>query len=468
MRVLHFVPRLCWPLNTGAKLRNYHLAREIARRARITLLTFSENGDEANGSSIATQPSSHNQPEAAEDSGKPQPTEPQTEPSLVSPEHFYERVITVRREQGYTPAKILRGALGQTPLPVLNYTTTGMKQALERVLSEQDFDFVQVESIHLLSYLPIIRAAQSRPRIILDWHNIESELMWRYSERSNNILRRTYARRTSRQLNNLERRAVSEFDAHVVVSERDGAKLLEHDRKALVFLIENGVDTAYYSDELIEQAHKLWRARKSDADTAGDSSSARRESSNSIAPHRISFVGSMDYHANADAAVNFAQEVWPKLLEQKPELVFTIVGRDPAPEVRRLAEIPGVEVTGTVDDVRPYYRETLAAVIPLRVGGGSRLKILEAMAAGVAVVSTTLGAEGLDVEDGENILIADTSRDLSEAIITIAEDEERRKKLCAAGRALVFEQYDWSRLGAALFETYRNLYASKSVTPIEQ
>ena len=169
----------------------------------------------------------------------------------------------------------------------------------------------------------------------------------------------------------------------------------------------------------------------------------------------------MDYHANVDAAVSFAREVWPRLRDRQTELVFTIVGRDPAPEVRALATIPGIEITGTVDDVRPFYREAWVAIVPLKVGGGSRLKILEAMAAGVPVVSTTLGAEGLDVRHGENILIADTNEQLIEAISAVVQNEEQRKQLSTAGRALVSSRYDWSRLGASLFEVYGELKGAR-------
>lgn len=139
---------------------------------------------------------------------------------------------------------------------------------------------------------------------------------------------------------------------------------------------------------------------------------------------------------------------------------FTIVGRDPAPEVRELASIIGIEVTGTVDDVRPYYREAIAAVVPLKVGGGSRLKILEAMAAGVPVVSTTLGAEGLEVTHDENILIADTTEKMIEAIIKLIEQPEQRKQLHEAGRSLISNRYDWSRVGESLFRCYAGLLAA--------
>jgi sugar transferase (PEP-CTERM/EpsH1 system associated) len=397
MRVLQFAPRVCWPLDTGAKLRNYHLARVLAQRARVSLLAFIDHELSSN--------------------------------SLPA---FYEQVITVPRDSAYTPAKVVRGVLGKTPLPVLNYTTDAMKQKLERLVSENDFDIIQVESIHLMSYLPIIRKARRQPMVVCDWHNIESELMQRYSEREAGLLRRAYASKTARLMSEFERRALREFDAHVTVSERDAEQLRDLNPAARIFVIENGVDTAFYSD--LESG-------------VANESPAKR----------IVFVGLMDYHANIDGAVNFARHVWPRVRERRPGFIFTIVGKDPASEVRELAQLPGVEVTGTVDDVRPFYRAAIAAVVPLNVGGGSRLKILEAMAAGVPVVSTTLGAEGLEVQHDENILIADTNEQLAEVIISLVENETRRQELSAAGRALVASRYDWSGLGDELFRTYEEL-----------
>jgi len=317
-----------------------------------------------------------------------------------------------------------------------------MTRAVESLLGEQDFDVVQIESIHLMAYLPKIRAARSRPLIVCDWHNIESEVLRRYSERESNVARRAYARKTARLMSQLERRALIEFDAHLVVSERDAERLRNIDSEAQVSLIENGVDMAHYSDDEIEAAYATWAA----AGAAGKTK-------------RIVFVGSMDYHANVDGAVSFGREVWPRVRDRQPELVFTVVGRDPAPEVRALTTIPGIEITGTVDDVRPFYREALAAIVPLKVGGGSRLKILEAMAAGVPVISTTLGAEGLNVRDSENILIADTNEQLAEAIVSVVESEEQCKRLSAAGRTLISGHYDWSQLGTNLLEIYQKLLA---------
>jgi glycosyltransferase involved in cell wall biosynthesis len=169
----------------------------------------------------------------------------------------------------------------------------------------------------------------------------------------------------------------------------------------------------------------------------------------------------MDYHANIEGATNFARAVWPMIQQKQPSLRFTIVGRNPPSEITELSSIAGIEVTGSVDDVRRYYREALAAVVPLNVGGGSRLKILEAMAAGVPVVSTKLGAEGLDVSDGENILLAESSAQLANGIVRLIETADLRARLIAGGHALVQARYDWSMVGAKLLDQYQTLVAVK-------
>jgi glycosyltransferase involved in cell wall biosynthesis len=251
--------------------------------------------------------------------------------------------------------------------------------------------------------------------------------MRQYAERERSVARRTYARRTARLMSEAEECALKEFDAHIAVSDVDAKRLQSINSDAKVFVIENGVDAAHYADQ--ESATK----------------------------NRLVFVGSMDYHANIEGATNFARTVWPTIQETQPNLRFTIVGRNPPAEVTDLSSIAGVEVTGSVADVRPYYREALAAVVPLNVGGGSRLKILEAMAAGVPVVSTRLGAEGLDVSDGENILLAESTAQLANGILKAIETSDLRTRLITGGHVLVRARYDWSMLGAKLLEQYEML-----------
>jgi sugar transferase (PEP-CTERM/EpsH1 system associated) len=401
MCVLQFAPRLCWPLDTGAKLRNYHLARVLAASASVSLLTFSE--------------SSQGKTELA---------------------NVYKQVVTIPREQGYSFGKLLRGAVGRTPLPLLNYTSEEMKQALAQTLNENDFNIIQIESIHLMKYLPVIRAAHNRPLVICDWHNVESDLMRQYAENQSNIARKTYARRTARLMSQHEQQALNEFDAHIVVSEHDAERLRRVNSGARILVIENGVDIDYY-----------------------------RDFDQTTAKNRIVFVGSMDYHANIEGAISFARNVWPIVHDQNRELIFTIVGRDPAAPVRELATIVGVEVTGSVEDVRPYYRAAVLAVVPLNVGGGSRLKVLEAMAAGVPVVSTTLGAEGLHVTNGKNILLAESNDELAGAITILLEEAELRSQIISGGRKLVADRYGWSKLGTNLFDHYRELLQARRATP---
>jgi len=177
----------------------------------------------------------------------------------------------------------------------------------------------------------------------------------------------------------------------------------------------------------------------------------------SVRRFRVLFSGAMDYHANVEAAAWFAAEAWPAIHEAAPGTVLTIVGRNPAPAVRELAARPGIEVTGTVAEVIPYYHEALVAVVPLRVGGGTRIKILEAMAAGVPVVSTTLGAEGLAAQPGEHYLLADTGRDLAAAVTAVLRDGPLGRRLTEAARELVRRRYDWAPLGDRLAEELAKL-----------
>jgi glycosyltransferase involved in cell wall biosynthesis len=163
----------------------------------------------------------------------------------------------------------------------------------------------------------------------------------------------------------------------------------------------------------------------------------------------------MSYAPNVEAVVWFFKEIWPVLREHMQALSLSIVGADPGPTVRALGSHAGINVTGTVPDVRSYYEGALAAIVPLRSGAGTRLKILEAMAAGVPVISTSLGAEGLEVEDKIHLLIADDVPAWTDALEWVA-DEARRRALTTAARELVVRRYDWEFLGQKLVETYTN------------
>src|SRR6185437_14570423 len=396
MRILYFSSRECWPLNTGARLRDYHFARELSQRAKLTYFGLRNPKD-------------------------PPSVEPPTESG-------FQRHALVEKDPSFSPAKLLRGLTGPVPVTVLNNWSRQILAELERTVREgKTFHSVQIEGMHLVQYLPALRKAPGTPALIADWHNIESEIMWRYSETAVGFARKAYARRTARLMEDMELRLLEGCDVHVVPSSREREKLLARCPKARIEIVGNGVDVAHYS-------------------TPVDSSNRSD----------ILFVGSMDYHANIGAALEFANTMWPGILATHPELRFVVVGRNPPPEVRALASLPKIEVTGTVDDVRPWYRSASVVVVPLRTGSGTRLKILEAMAAGVPVVSTRLGAEGLDVTDGANILLAETAQETIAAVDALRTSPEKWRAVAEAGLSLVRSQYDWSILGERLFAIHES------------
>jgi glycosyltransferase involved in cell wall biosynthesis len=260
--------------------------------------------------------------------------------------------------------------------------------------------------------------------VFCNWHNIESELMERYADRAP-LPRRLYARATSRKLQRFEDFLLADLDGHVVCSERERQLLLERHPAARVATVPNGVDLEAYRTMPV---------------VAGSG-------------RRLVFVGSMDYHANIDGIVSFVREEWPAIRKSNARLTLSVVGSSPSPEVQELANEPGVEITGTVPDVRPYYEDAVAAIIPLRVGGGTRLKILEAMAAGVPVVSTAVGREGLGAELYDHLLPADEPGDWLKALSRLS-DMEYRSALVGRARDFVRTRYDWSILGERLVATY--------------
>lgn len=401
MRILFLSPRQCWPFQSGAKLREFHLARALGERGELTHVFFSPPSTTAPG------------------------------PAELP---FARKIVAVPQPPSYTPGLILRGIFSRWPLPVLNYTSEPMKAALREVTAAQQFDLVHLDSIHMAAYAPMLRQATGAP-VVYDWHNIESEAMLRYSEHVSSPLRKVYAALTAKRLAALENHILRDAFGHLVCSRREHMQLTAGFPNARIAVIENGVDSRFFAQP--------------------PGQSTRRNS--------IVFVGSMNYHANAEAAVFFARSIWPEISRRFPEWKLTLVGADPSPAVRALHGSGNVEVTGTVPDVRPYYAEALAAVVPLRVGGGTRLKILEAMAAGVPVVSTALGAEGLAVSPGKDILIADREPEWLPHLEMLVRNDGSAAQLVSSARQLVCTRYDWEVLGAALFETYSQWLAAASL-----
>jgi glycosyltransferase involved in cell wall biosynthesis len=399
-------------------LRSYHLARQLSAFLDVTYLSFRR--DPSGGGALwARQASFEGLGDAAV------------------------KVWTVPRPPMYQASQLAGGLFGRLPVTLLNYRSALLDETLESLLGQAHFDFVHLESVHMAGYLDRIFSHANAPRAaVCDWHNVESELMSRYAARAGNIIRRLYALQTAPKIRRVERSVLRRCRAHLAVSERDRKLLLALEPAANVHVALNGVDVASYSE----------------AELGAPSGPPSGPAGSCGARFRVLYVGSMDYHANIDAVDVFARAAWPGIHEAAPELVFTVAGRDPSQGLReRLGRVPGVEVTGTVPDVRPYYREAAVVVVPLRVGGGTRIKILEAMAAGVPVVSTLLGAEGLLVRPGEDFLPAETGEDFRDGVLRLWRDSRLARRLAESARELVRRQYDWSITGRALREVYTSL-----------
>jgi glycosyltransferase involved in cell wall biosynthesis len=381
-------------------LRDYQLARQLALRSSVTFVEMRDAREE--------------HPARSEDSG-------------------FAGIVTLNKDRTYSPSKILRGLAGPIPMTILNCWSPRSACQLADVLRSHQFDTVQMEGVHLMEYLPVIQDAPGNPAIVVDWHNIESEMMWRYAKTTGNWAKKIAAKRTAKLIERTEERLLDTSAAHTVTSERERQKLLARRPNANIQVIPNGVDTSFYTATKIAEACR--RHGKSDSKST------------------ILFVGSMDFHANVDGVTWFSRTAWPEIARNHPDLHFTIVGRDPAPEVRALAS-DRIHVTGTVDDVRPFYASAVAAVVPLRSGSGTRLKILESMAAGVPVVSTQLGAEGIDVEHDVHILLADSVTEIVTAVHRIALSAEERSRLSQAAHALICRVYDWSVVGKQLYRIH--------------
>lgn len=397
MRVLWISPRQCFPPNTGAKLRDYHCAKALAQIAELTYVHFLDPG--------ANPPSSMDMP-------------------------FCRAIVSVKKPPTYTAWNLVRGLMGRWPLPVLNYRSQEMVAVLKNLREKEKFDIVHFDSMHMASYETLfLNSGNRRVVSIYDWHNIESESMRRYSLEVKSAAKRFYADSTVPRLQKLEKSLLQNAFAHTVCSKREEMELKSRVPAAKIATVPNGVDTAFFARPAVDLR---WP------------------------PQSIVFVGAMNYYPNVDAALWFTRDVWPRIRSLFPECRLTLVGSDPAPEVLALRGTEGLEVTGTVKDVRPFYHHADIALAPLRMGGGTRLKILEAMAAGVPVISTAVGAEGLAVESERNILIADETKPESwiQAILSLRESEGQRRELIASGMQLVRDHYDWKVVGKSLCNTY--------------
>jgi glycosyltransferase involved in cell wall biosynthesis len=301
-----------------------------------------------------------------------------------------------------------------------------MQGAIERVCAQGAFDLIQVESCTMAQF----RFPAGIP-VVVDEHNIESELRRRLMTGERSALRRLYNRLEFLRFRAFERSVWRRADGCVVTSEREVDEVARSAPQTRIAVVPNGVDPERFAP--------------SDAPVDGDV---------------VVFNGTFDYRPNADAAEFLVDQVWPRVLERRPGSRLQLVGRMPEDRRRRLT-MPGIEILGEVDEVQPYLARAGVVAVPIRMGGGTRLKVVEALAMGKAIVSTAVGCEGIAVRDDGHLIVADDPEAFAARIVELLDDPVRREQLGRAGRDLIEERYSWGAACEQLDALYGDLIESR-------
>jgi polysaccharide biosynthesis protein PslH len=307
-----------------------------------------------------------------------------------------------------------------------------LRDYIAEVMRSQKFDVVHVDTVGMLQYSDLLADTP----IVLNHHNIESQLVQRRTEGEKNLLKRAYFAREWRKLEELERDFAPHVAMNVTVSDLDAERLQRIAGRISVHVVANGVDVDYF-----------------------------KPSTASIDRKGIVFVGSLYWYPNHEAVLFFLKEIWPKLRETNPDTVATIVGQGPPRELVDAAQDSRIRVPGFVDDVRPYIDDALLYICPIHTGGGTRLKILDALAMEKPLIATEMAVEGLSLVDGTHYLRAETGNDFVSQIALLEADPHLRQDIARAGRKLVEDRYSWDRIGGKLDAAYEMALA-QSVSSI--
>jgi sugar transferase (PEP-CTERM/EpsH1 system associated) len=379
MRILWVKGGKLIPVDTGGKIRSYNLIRQLAKRHEVTLLSYYDG-----------------------------PRDAAYESEIV--EHFSHAVAIPSGRAEASAVDYLKHILSRAPYAVTKFTSARAGALIREWMADRRFDVAVCDFLSASLNFP---AELSLPTVLFQ-HNVESVLWRRQADYEPNPIKRMAFKLEAAKMNRYERKAVNRFDHVIAVSEKDREKMARMTEKSRISIVPTGVDLEAY----------------------------RPQPGNGANEPVVVFTGSMDWEANIDGVEYFCAEIWPRVSKAVPNARFRIVGRNPHPRVLNLAS-DSIEVTGSVPSVIDYMRDAAVFVVPLRVGGGTRLKIYEAMAMGKAVVSTSVGAEGLDVVDGCDILLADTTPAFADSIIKLLCDQHAREQLESAAARLA-ASFDWS------------------------
>lgn len=303
------------------------------------------------------------------------------------------------------------------------------KELIDKLIETMPIEKPDLVHCEWTNLAPILEYIKDKPKVIAA-HNIESDIWYRLAKATNNPLKKIIARNQATKIEELEKEWYPMVDHCIAVSQKDAEIIKSYGGVATV--VDNGVDVQYYSEYI---NHK-----KLDFN------------------NKLIYVSSLDTFSNQDAVEYFMKDIFPIITASNPDIEFWIVGKDPPRKISEYGIVDKrIKVTGKVEDVREYIKKSAISIVPLRIGGGSRLKILEAMAMGKPVISTSIGAEGLKVQNEKNILLADTPIEFGAKILELLSNSEKQEKIGKAGFELVKYNYDWETLAKKQDDVWRKV-----------
>ena len=388
MNLLFITKELPFPINNGHRVRSSHILSGLAKAHKVHMICFGDQNEKDR---------------------------------IASVQRLCVSLTLIPDQQSATLLRKYAIAMVSlfSPLPfsIRLRRSNGMKEKITELIASKNIDVIVCDGIHMAWHM-----TSTKVRKILSEHNVESTIIQRYYRIEQNIFKKMYAYLEWLKMHAFEKKMWKLFDMVFACSHVDKKEVEARVNHPKVAVVANGVDIQFYSPKDMDLKEKS-----------------------------LIYTGLMNWRPNEDAVLYFLKEIYPLIKSEVPQATFWVVGNNPTEEVKKFAEHDGsLAVTGYVDDVRQYVLQSEIFIVPLRIGSGTRLKILEAMAMAKCIVSTSIGCEGIEVTPGENIIIADTPDQFAQRIIELLQNRNQCRSIGLAARRLVQEKYTWEIIIAQL------------------